>query len=246
MKREIVISKNAESLTQAAAEEILEIGNTAIQAHGRFSIALSGGTTPRAVYTLLATEPFKSKINWNKVHVFWSDERSVIPSHPDSNYRMAKEALLSKINIPEENIHRVTSEEDALLASGAYEEELNDFFHLLSGDLPVFDLIMLGLGDDGHTASLFPGTEALHETKSLVADNFVKKLSTHRITFTFPVINNAAHVLFLVSGPTKTKMLKRVLENTEPQEILPSQMVIPAHGRLLWMLDEAAAAELKR
>ncbi len=246
MKPEILVSKNAEALAEDAAKKILEIGNKAIQSGGRFCVALSGGTTPRAVYTLLATPAFKDKIDWTKVHLFWGDERSVIPSHPDSNYRMAKEALLSKINIPEENIHRVQSEEDPLLASGAYEEELKNFFELGDVEFPVFDLILLGLGDDGHTASLFPGSDALREKEMLVTDNFVKKFNTHRITFTFPVINNAGCVMFLVSGATKTKMIKRVLENTEPNEILPSQMIKPVHGRLLWMLDEAAAAELKR
>lgn len=245
MASEVKVFDLQEDLFFHSAEKIAALAQEAIQKNGRFSLALSGGQTPKGVYAVLASPDFKDKIDWKKVHVFWGDERPVVRTHPDSNFRMAKEALLDAAGIPQGNIHRIGSEEDPMLAAQQYEDELRDFFDIAEGDFPSFDLILLGMGDDGHTASLFPESEALEIKDRLVVDNYVKKLNTHRITFTFPVINHARNVLFLVSGSSKSKMIKQVLENVNAGITLPSQMVNPVHGSLYWFLDKNAAADLK-
>lgn len=245
MASEVKVFDLQEDLFFHSAEKITALAQEAIQKNGRFSLALSGGQTPKGVYAVLASPDFKDKIDWKKVHVFWGDERPVVRTHPDSNFRMAKEALLDAAGIPQGNIHRIGSEEDPMLAAQQYEDELRDFFDIAEGDFPAFDLILLGMGDDGHTASLFPESEALEIKDRLVVDNYVKKLNTHRITFTFPVINHARNVLFLVSGSSKSKMIKQVLENVNAGITLPSQMVNPVHGSLYWFLDKNAAADLK-
>jgi 6-phosphogluconolactonase len=180
------------------------------------------------------------------MHVFWGDERHVPPDHPDSNYRMANEALLSKVPIPPANVHRIKSEHpDAHQVADDYEQTLQAFFHLAAGQLPRFDLILLGLGPEAHTASLFPGTKALHETRRLVVSTWVGKFFTDRITLTPAVLNNAAGVIFLVSGEDKALALKAVLEGHDEPEQLPAQLIRPAHGRLLWLVDRAAAGLLQ-
>ena len=182
---EIRILKTAAELFEAAAAEFAAQASQAVRASGRFTVALSGGSTPKALYSLLAT---KSNIPWDKIYFFWGDERHVPPDHPESNYRMANEALLSKVPVRPENIFRIHAEEkDAAAAALQYEQALKDFFHLSPGQFPRFDLVLLGTGPDGHTASLFPGTAALNETQRLVVANWVPKFNTHRITFTFPV-----------------------------------------------------------
>lgn len=228
-----------------SAEKIVAIAQEAIQKNGRFSFALSGGQTPKGVYSVLASAKFKDRIDWKKVHIFWGDERPVVSTHPDSNFRMAKETLLDAVGIPSGNIHRIGSEEDPMLAAQQYEDDLRDFFDLADGDFPAFDLILLGMGDDGHTASLFPESEALAIKDRLVVDNYVKKLNSHRITMTFPVINNARNILFLVSGSSKSKMIQQILGNNKTLDALPAQLVIPSHGSLCWFLDKDAAADLK-
>jgi 6-phosphogluconolactonase len=180
------------------------------------------------------------------MHVFWGDERHVPPDHPDSNYRMANEVLLSQVPIPPANVHRIKSEHpDARQAADDYEQTLQAFFRLAAGQHPRFDLIFLGLGPEGHTASLFPGTQALHETHRLVVSTWVGKFFTDRITLTPPVLNNAAGVVFLVSGEDKALALKAVLEGHDEPEQLPAQLIRPAHGRLLWLVDRAAASLLQ-
>jgi len=214
----------------------------AVQARGRFTVALSGGSTPKTLYSLLATKP---GIPWDKVYFFWGDERHVPPDDPESNYRMVNEALLSKIQVPPENIFRIHAEEkDATAAAQQYEQVIKDFFHLSPGQLPRFDLIYLGTGPDGHTASLFPGTAALNETQRLVVANWVPKFNTDRLTFTYPVLNAAACVTFLASGPDKAPILHDILENSAAG--LPSQRVRPTNGKLIWLVDEAAASKLSR
>ncbi len=245
MASEVKVFDLPADLFSNSAEKIVAIAKEAIQKNGRFSLALSGGQTPKGVYSVLASPEFKDKIDWKKTHVFWGDERPVVRTHPDSNYRMAKESLLDAAGIPQGNIHRIGSEEDPMLAAQQYEDELRDFFDIAEGTFPSFDLILLGMGDDGHTASLFPESEALQIKDRLVVDNYVKKLNTHRITFTFPVINNAHNVLFLVSGSAKSKMIKQIMENSNTGNPLPSQMVNPMHGSLFWFLDKNAAADLK-
>ena len=239
---EIRILKTAAELFEAAAAEFAAQASQAVRASGRFTVALSGGSTPKALYSLLATKP---NIPWDKIYFFWGDERHVPPDHPESNYRMANEALLSKVPVRPENIFRIHAEEkDAAAAALQYEQALKDFFHLSPGQFPRFDLVLLGIGTDGHTASLFPGTAALNETQRLVVANWVPKFSAHRLTFTFPVLNAAACVIFLASGPDKAAILHEVLENSSAD--LPSQRVHPSNGKLLWLIDGPAATALSR
>jgi 6-phosphogluconolactonase len=246
--RSIEVVSTAADLFHVAAEEFVRVGRAAIGGQGRFTVALSGGSTPKALYSLLAAN--YADFAWNRIFLFFGDERHVPPNDPDSNYRMVNESLLAKIAIPAENVFRVKAENpDAAAAASDYEAQLRRFFELRPedrpGEFPRFDLILLGMGPDGHTASLFPDSPALDEQARLVVANWVAKFNTHRITFTFPVLNRAAEVMFLASGADKADMLHQVLEgkNTPP---LPSQRVQPSDGRLLWMLDEAAAAKLAR
>ena len=238
---DIRILNTPQELFQAAAAEFIALASTAIRDHEKFSVALSGGSTPKSLYSVLA----RSALPWDKIFFFWSDERHVPPDHPDSNYRMAKEALLSKVPVPPENIFRVRAEEkNANVVAKDYEEALRSFFGLRPGEFPRFDLILLGLGPDGHTASLFPNTAALNETTLLVVANWVEKFKANRITFTYPVLNNAACVIFLVSGADKADMVRTVLEDGRAG--LPSQRVHPVNGRLLWLLDKGAASKLSK
>ena len=241
--RAIEVLASAADLFHAAAEEFVRAARAAIGAQGRFTVALSGGSTPKALYSLLATN--YAGFAWNRIFLFFGDERHVPPTDPESNYRMVNESLLTKIAIPAENVFRVPAENpDAAAAASEYEAQLRRFFELKSelksGEFPRFDLILLGLGPDGHTASLFPDSAALTEESRLVVANWVAKFNAHRITFTFPVLNRAAEVMFLASGADKADMVRQVLEgkSTPP---LPSQRVRPSDGKLLWMLDEAAA-----
>jgi 6-phosphogluconolactonase len=239
---EIRILKTATDLFEAAAAEFAAQASAVVRANGKFTVALSGGSTPRTLYSLLATKP---NISWEKICIFWGDERHVAPDQPESNYRMANEALLSKVPVRPENIFRIHAEEkDAAAAALQYEQTLKDFFHLSPGEFPRFDLIFLGVGPDGHTASLFPGTSALAETRRLVVSNWVAKFNTDRITFTFPVLNAAARVIFLLSGADKAATLQEVLENKSAD--LPSQKVCPVNGTLIWMVDEPAARIVTR
>jgi 6-phosphogluconolactonase len=242
--RSIEVVATAADLFHAAAEEFVGTARAAIGAQGRFTVALSGGSTPKALYSLLASN--YAGFAWNRIFLFFGDERHVPPTDPESNYRMVNESLLSKIAIPAENVFRVPSENpDAAAAAADYESQIRRFFELKPGEFPRFDLILLGMGPDGHTASLFPDSEALNEQSRLVVANWVAKFNTHRITFTFPVLNRAAEVMFLASGPDKAEMLHQVLE-TKQTPPLPSQRVEPTDGKLLWLLDEAAAAKLTR
>ena len=227
----------------AAAVEFLQRARTAIQASGRFTVALSGGSTPRNLYSLLATQ---SDVPWGQIRFFFSDERHVPPDSPDSNFRMANESLFSRAPIPQENIFRVPAEiPDADTAAQSYEQTLRQFFQLEEDDLPRFDLILLGLGPDGHTASLFPGTAALHEDERLVAANWVEQFKTWRITFTYPVLNNAAAVLLMATGAEKQEALLQVLQGKHDSETYPAQGIKPINGSLLWLVDQAAAGPMK-
>ncbi len=240
--RSIEIVATAVDLFHAAAEELVLAARAAIGAQGRFTVALSGGSTPKALYSLLASN--YAGFAWNRVFIFFGDERHIPPTDPDSNYRMANETLLTKIAIPSENVFRVPAENpDAAAAALEYETQIRRFFALKPGEFPRFDLILLGMGPDGHTASLFPDTAALDENSRLVVANWVAKFNTHRITFTFPVLNRAAEVMFLASGAEKADMVRQVLQGKNPSQF-PSQRVQPTDGKLLWLLDEAAAAKL--
>ena len=242
--RNIEVLASAPDLFHAAAEEFVRAGRAAIGAQGRFSVALSGGSTPKALYSLLAAN--YADFAWNRVFLFFGDERHVPPTDAESNYRMVNESLLTKIKIPAENVFRVKAETaDADAAAADYEQQLRRFFELKPGEFPRFDLILLGMGPDGHTASLFPDSAALDEQTRLVVANWVAKFNTHRITLTFPVLNHAAEVLFMAAGADKADMLHQVLEG-KPTPPLPSQRVQPSDGTLLWLLDEAAATKLTR
>jgi 6-phosphogluconolactonase len=233
-----------QELFESAAEEVVHSAQEAVAERGRFAIALSGGSTPKSLFTLLASNA-KSSLPWDHMFFFWGDERHVPPTHADSNYRMAEEAMLSKIPVPAGNIFRVPAEKaDAAEAAKAYDQTLQQFFGVQSGQAPRFDLILLGLGPDGHTASLFPATDALQEKSRLFVANWVEKLKTSRLTFTLPVLNAARCVAFLVSGTDKAPALKAVLEGDAPGEQYPAKMVHPSDGKLIWLIDRAAASGL--
>jgi 6-phosphogluconolactonase len=230
-------------LARAAAAHIVALAEEATAAQGRFAIALSGGSTPRTTYTLLATDEFASRVDWSGFVVFWGDERCVPPDHPESDYRMAREALLDHVPIPSANIHRIHAELDPAQAADDYEQTLRAFF--AGQDTARFDLILLGMGEDGHTASLFPGGQALNEHTRWVAANYVDSLATWRITLTPPVLNAAANVTFLVAGQNKAETLRRVINGPYQPDTLPAQIINPSSGRLMWLVDDAAASLLE-
>jgi 6-phosphogluconolactonase len=233
-----------QDLFQAAADAVLEMADEAISKRSRFTIALSGGSTPKSLYALIAANAATS-VPWEKVFFFWGDERHVGPKDPESNYRMAEENLLSRISVPAANVSRVPAENpDATAAADAYEQILRKFFETAPGDFPRFDVILLGLGPDGHTASLFPEAAALQEKSRLFVANWVEKLHTYRLTLTLPVLNQARLVAFLVSGTEKAAALHEVLEGKAPVEKYPSKLVRPVDGKLIWFVDRAAASEL--
>jgi 6-phosphogluconolactonase len=233
-----------QELFELAAEEVIKAANEAIAERSRFTIALSGGSTPKSLYNLLATNA-RSQLNWERMFFFWGDERHVGPDDPESNYKMANEAMLAKIPVAASNVFRIPSENpDAAVAASEYEETLKKFFGPQPGDFPHFDLILLGLGPDGHCASLFPETQALQEKSRWVVANWVEKFKTHRITLTLPVLNAARRVTFLVSGTDKAAALHSVLDTDAPGEQFPSKLVRPTDGKLIWFVDKAAASSL--
>ena len=244
---ELKIFDDAEALARAAAGEIASNAETAIASQGRFTIALSGGSTPRPIYRLLAEQPYRDRILWDRVHVFWGDERHVPPDHPDSNYGMVREALLDRVPVPAGNIYRVRAEKpDAERAAHEYEWTLRSAFNLDEGQVPRFDLVLMGLGPDGHTASLFPGSDAVRERTRLVVAPWVSAQSSFRITMTLPVLNRAACALFVVSGEEKAEALRSVLEGDLQPDRFPAQAVRLDEGRLLYFVDRAAARLLRR
>jgi 6-phosphogluconolactonase len=241
----IEVFPDAEALALRAADLFALAAQEAAAARGRFAAALSGGETPRAFYRLLARQQFSQKVPWRRVQLFWSDERCVPPDDPASNYGMARDALLKHVPLPEANVHRVLGEEEPGAAALAYDNELRALAALERprSELPVFDLVLLGLGGDGHTASLFPHRDALTaEERFAVATEAPD--GSPRVTLTYPVINAARRVWFLVSGAGKAGMVAEVLEGLRVPGAVPAQGVAPVHGALTWLLDEAAAAEL--
>jgi 6-phosphogluconolactonase len=239
---EIIVTDNAETLAETAAQAIVECATEAVTARGRFMLALAGGSTPRATYERLAQPPRRDLMPWERTWVFFGDERGVPPDHPDSNFRMANQALLLKVPLPPRQVARIRGEaEDPEVAAAEYGRRLSQVFDIKRGQLPRFDLILLGMGVDGHTGSLFPGSPVLREVFRPVAAVHATAASIpQRFTFTLPVINAAARVMFLVSGAEKAKVLKAVLR--EPGRELPAALVHPTDGRLTWLLDRAAAA----
>jgi len=249
MRPTIRIFPDADQMARFAARLFLSRLILTMSLQVEFTVALSGGSTPKKMFEILGNdERLKKQVGaglWDYVHFFWSDERHVPPDHAESNYKLAYDSMLSPLGIREANIHRIKGElEDAGEAARQFEAEILRDFPVSEGQLPKFDLIFLGMGSDGHTASLFPGTKALQEEKRPVVSNWVGKFYTERITMTAPLLNNAACVVFLVSGQDKALPLKAVLEGRyEPQQ-LPAQLVHPESGKLTWLLDSAAASHL--
>jgi 6-phosphogluconolactonase len=244
--REVRILADANSIAQTAAAEFLEAAQQAVSEKGSFSVALAGGSTPKALYGLLATNPLlQAKVPWSKIQFFFGDERHVPPNDEESNFRMAEEAMLGKAPVDAKQVHRIKGEKrNAAQAAEEYEQDLRASFRLQAGQFPRFDLVLLGMGPEGHTASLFPGTKALKEERRLVVSNWVGKFYTDRITFTPPVLNNAARVIFMVHGEEKAPALKAVFEGPYEPEQLPAQMIQPKHGKVLWLVDPSAASML--
>ena len=242
MDGELVIVPDPEALAREAAQRFSDLDREAVESRGRFSVVLSGGSTPGALYRLLAEEPHCSQIIWAQVHLFWADERCVPPHDPGSNYRLAYEALIAPTRIPAENVHRVRGELAPRAAARAYDRELRRFFR---APRPRFDLVLLGLGSDGHTASLFPGSGALEETEQLAVATtaFYDNRPSERVTLTLPALNAARQVLFLVSGLEKAEIVQAVLADVEAR--LPARRIRPVAGQLTWLLDAAAAARVR-
>ena len=246
---EIIVAPDAAEVSRRAADLFVQAVRQAAARYRTFTVALSGGSTPRGLYELLAQAPYRSEVHWELVHVFWADERCVPPDHSDSNYRLVHDTLLAHMPLPETNIHRVHTESgDCAGAAADYAQELVTFFNLEGRALPRFDLVLLGVGDDGHTASLFPGRPALDEREALAVATPPGRLPPpiDRVTLTLPVLNAAAHVVFLVTGTGKAKMVERILAAPETTEgdLLPAQRVLPADGRVTWILDKAAGEAL--
>ena len=242
---QVVIYPDTNTLSHEAAQYIVRLANEAIVSHGRFSIALSGGSTPRVLYGLLGDEPYRNQINWSQVELFWSDERCVPPDSSDSNYQLAQEVLFSKLSISASQIHRMPADKpDRDAASLEYTQEMQRAFG--TDGIPSFDLLQLGMGPEGHTASLFPHQPSLHEQQRLVMPVNVPKPPPPRLTFTPPLLNAAKHVLFLVTGSDKADAVQAVLEGGYQPEEYPAQIVRPPHGDVTWMLDTAAAGKLHR
>jgi 6-phosphogluconolactonase len=237
----IRIFNDLESLSLATAERFSELANKAVASQGRFSVALSGGHTPQRLYEILAKQPFQDKVPWESIHIFWGDERCVPPNDPRSNILMAHKILLDQVPIPNIHIHPIRGHLPPALAAIDYENELRDFF----GELPpIFDLILLGLGDNAHTASLFPHTSALDETERWVSEVYVAEQKLFRVTLTVPVINQARDVIFLVSGAEKASALQSVLEGAYHPHKYPAQLIHPNGMHPIWLVDKAAAHKL--
>ena len=242
----VLVFDTPEQVSLAAAERFVDYAQEALLDHSVFSAALAGGNTPRRVYELLASDPFKSLIEWSRVHLFFGDERCVPAHHPDSNYGMVDAALISKIEIPSTNVHRIVGEGKPEEGAAAYEKDLRTFFGELSW--PRFDLVLLGMGEDGHTASLFPGSDAVKEESKWVLATWMEQLKQDRITLTAPVFNHAVHVVFLVTGKEKAERLSEVVNKMRDTSSvdngpLPAQLIQPLDGSLEWLVDKAAASK---
>lgn len=244
--KNLKIFQDTTELSRFAAENFISIGNKQIEKNGRFAVALSGGSTPNYLYRMLLTDKFKGKIDWTQVYFFLGDERDVSPMSEKSNFRLANENLLKPLKVSNTNIFRWHTEIiDAAEVAESYERAIKKFFGLSNGEFPNFDLIFLGMGDDGHTASLFPFSDALNETSKIVVSNYVEKLNTKRLTFTFPTINNASNIIFMISGKNKAAALKEVLEGDENREKFPAGYISPTNGKVFWLADDKAAELLK-
>lgn len=239
---EIRVLPDASEAAEAAARELVAAFSDSLADHGRFRVAFSGGSTPRLLFDRLAGDAFRGLVDWSRARVFFVDERCVPPGDERSNYRLAKEHLLDPLRVPPENVFRMRGEEEPRRAAQEYEALLDGEFE--PDGQPGFDYVLLGLGTDGHTASLFPGTEALAETSRRAVENYVPKLREWRLTLTLPVLNAGRRVVFLVTGEEKRDAVSAVLRADRPTASLPASLVRPDRGSLIWILDEAAAARL--
>lgn len=240
---EVVIADDLGSLSEKTAVFVARWIADRAKVQDRVAFVLAGGTTPRRLYEHLAMSTFREEIPWNQVHLFWGDERCVSPENPESNYRAAYESLISRVPIPPENVHRMSAEKaDPEKAADEYEQTLRDFFRSSPGEWPTFDLVLLGIGADGHTASLFPGSSVLHEKKRWVAAPYVEKLKSYRLTLTLPVFNHAAQVIFLAAGKEKAQVIKKLQVTSHTQDRFPAQLIRPLPGKLVFFLDQAAAS----
>jgi 6-phosphogluconolactonase len=237
---QLIVLDDGASLFVHAAEEIAHVAGEAVCVHGEFTFCLTGGTTPEATYQLLASR-FHHSIDWSEAHFFWGDERCVPPEDPASNFAMANRTLLSKLDLRSDQIHRIRGEDPPEEGARAYEEHLRAFFHLSPGELPAFNLVLLGLGENAHIASLFPHDPALEIQDRLAVAVEVDAPQRHRISLTVPTLNQAARVIFLVAGASKAEAVKAVLEGPRDPAAIPAQLIAPASGEVTWMLDRAAA-----
>lgn len=239
---QIEVHENPQDLALAAAEFFITAAGESIDERGEFRVALAGGGTPRAAYQRLAGADLAPMVSWRNVQLFWGDERCVPPHHPDSNFRMARDSFLDKVPIPQSNVHRIPGELEPQAAARAYAEELRTAFN--GRRRPRFDLVLLGMGADGHTASLFPNSSAVRERRKWVVAYQVRQLDAWRVTLTLPVLNAARQVVFLVAGSAKAERLGEVLRGERDPERLPAQAVRPKQGSVLWLVDREAAAKL--
>ena len=244
--RTIRIVSDEAALSRAAAEQVLALARRQVRARGRLSVALSGGSTAQPLYALLAREPYRTRIPWDRLHVFWGDERCVPADHPESNFRMAHDAMLSRVPIPPANVHRIPVERgDPEAVARAYERALRGWFSGDAAAAPSFDLVFLGLGADGHTASLFPRSDALRERSRWVVASSGGTPRCPRVTLTIPALNRARHLIWLIAGSPKAAAVRAVLEGPFAPDDLPAQHIRPAAAAPLWLLDRAAAARLR-
>ncbi len=246
MEREVRILADGAAIAGRAAQEWVQAAAAAVQEKGSFTVALAGGSTPKALYSLLVTDAtLRAQFPWDKMHLFFGDERHVGPDHLDSNFRMVAEAMISKSPLKPEQVTRIKGEyPDAEKAAQEYEQALRSYFKLKDGEYPRFDLLLAGMGNEGHTLSLFPGTKALHADERIVVRNWVGKLYADRITLTAPAASNAARIMFMVTGDDKAPALKAVLEGPFEPEQLPAQLLQPKNGKLLWLVDGATGSML--
>lgn len=243
---DVKILADANELAKAAAEIFIQIVGSTVAEKGTCRVVLAGGSTPQALYSLLASEPYSEQVAWDRLHIFFGDERCMPPDYPDSNYRKAYQSLIRNVPLLPENIHRIPAELEPERAAERYEEKLLAYFSSqidpTEREAASFDLVLLGMGDDGHTASLFPGTPAIHEDTRWVAAQYVDKLGAWRITLTPAILNRSAHVLFLVSGAGKSDTLQHVIYGSYQPERYPAQIIQPDGGSVTWLVDEAAAS----
>ncbi len=249
----VIISKNIEALSQNAAEWMVDFIHKTLQLQDRFTIALSGGSTPRKLHLLLASDQFKNRIDWQKLHIFWGDERYVPFTDDRNNAKMAFDTLLDHVPVPKSQIHIMRTDIDPEESAKEYETILREYFPEAASNLTshvsrftTFDLVLLGLGDNAHTLSLFPGEEVVHEKDHWVRSVFVKEINMQRITLTAPVVNLSKRIAFLVSGQDKADAVAHIFSDNYNPDLYPAQVIKPIYGELFWFLDEAAGIRVQK